>query len=114
MNIVIKGLGERRGKRVGKQIKDLVLRRSFRWSQRVHVSVGYSVTTQPSIEFKDIEQRDFHKVAKLIERLKEEFRILQVTDSKSSLTCPAIPAKIPHSRKKGEFIHRLVEFYEEI
>ena len=114
MKILVVGFGQRRGKQIAEQIREMVLRRSFRLSQRVNISFGYSFSKQPSIEFKDTEERDIYKIRSFINRLKNEFGVMQKVPMTSSITCPAVPVKIPRNAHKQKPVSLLANFFEEL
>ena len=78
----------------------------------MNVSFGYSFSERPSIEFKDIEDRDIYKVRTLISRLKDEIGILEKISTMNSVTCPAVPVKIPRDAHSRKPLNPIAEFFE--
>lgn len=116
MKIIIKGLGKTYGKKIATRIQTMVLRQSFRWSQRVDVLFGYSASKSPTIRFEDIEARDTYKVMKLIELLKEE-KVLKGVPAVSQFECSVNHirgAKTSYLKgsKLSKSNHFIAEFFE--
>ncbi len=114
MNIIVRGFGKYRGKQICLQIREMILSKSFRWSQRVDINFGYSHSENPIIIFEDIEDCDTKKVCSLIVRLKKKKIILKNGSTLSSITCSGVPVRVSHWMNRRMPSNPVAELFERL